>query len=203
PGRSRVLQGMEFVMLAKHDVEGLFRPIAEARGLPAVAYTSEAFACEEQERLFATTWMCAGYAHELPSPGDVLPRTVAGVPLFFSHGRDGRIRCFHNVCSHRGSIVVGEAASGQQALRCRYHGWTYGLEGELRVTPHWGGHNTPTSGDIDKSCLGLKPVAMHRWHDWLFVNIDGQAGPFETYAAPFLAHFAAYGLDEAVWCRTL
>jgi choline monooxygenase len=128
---------------------------------------------------------------------------VAGAPVFFSHGRDGTIRCFHNVCSHRGSIVVPEPASGQQALRCRYHGWTYGLEGELRVTPHWGGHNAPTSADIDKSCLGLKPVAMHRWHDWLFVNIDGKAGPFEDYAAPFLAHFASYGLDEAVWCRTL
>jgi len=190
-------------MLAKGDIAGLDRPTAEARGLPSYAYTCEEFARQENTRLFATTWMCAGYAHEIPNPGDVLPRTIAGAPIFFARGRDGEIRCFHNVCSHRGSIVVGEAAAGQQTLRCRYHGWVYDLDGNLRVTPHWGGHNQPQSSDIDKACLGLKTVPLYRWHDWLFVNLDGNAGPFEDYAAPFLAHFADYGLDDAVWCRTM
>ena len=189
-------------MLAKSDVEPLFRPTAQARGLPALAYTSEEFAREECTSLFARTWMCAGYGHELPAPGDVLPRTVAGVPLLFVRTRSGELRCFHNVCSHRGAKLVSEQASSVQMMRCRYHGWTFDLEGNLRVTPHWGGHNQP-SGDLDKACAGLAPVAMAAWHDWLFVNIDGNAGPFEAYAAPFQAHFAAYGLDEAVWTRTL
>lgn len=189
-------------MLTRSDVEPLLRPTAQARGLPAFAYTSEAFAQQEYERLFGATWMCAGYAHELPNPGDILPRTVAGAPLLFAHTRSGEIRCFHNVCSHRGAMLVPEQASGVQMMRCRYHGWTFDLDGNLRVTPHWGGHNQP-SGELDKSCAGLTPVAMARWHDWLFVNIDGKAGPFEDYAAPFLKHFEDYGLDEAVWCRTL
>jgi choline monooxygenase len=189
-------------MLAKHQVEQLFRPTSEARGLPAFAYTDEAFAREEYQKLFAGTWMCAGYAHEVAKPGDILPRTVAGVPLLFAHSRSGEIRCFHNVCSHRGAILVPEQASNTQMMRCRYHGWTFDLEGNLRVTPHWGGHNQP-SGALDKGCAGLTPVAMARWHDWLFVNVDGKAGPFEDYAAPFLEHFEGYGLDEAVWCRTM
>ena len=189
-------------MLAKSDVEQLFRPTAQARGLPGTAYTDEAFAQEEYTSLFARTWMCAGYGHELPDPGDVLPRTVAGVPLLFVRTRAGEIRCFHNVCSHRGALLVAEQASSVQTMRCRYHGWAFDLEGNLRVTPHWGGHNQP-AGDIDKSCAGLTPVAMTAWHDWLFVNIDGRAGPFEAYAAPFQKHFEAYGLDEAVWARTL
>lgn len=189
-------------MLSHAEVEQLYRPTGEARGLPAYAYTSEDFAREEQRELFAKTWMCAGYAHELPEPGDVLPRTVAGVPLLFIRSRDGAIKCFHNVCSHRGAILVPEAANHGQMIRCRYHGWTFDLEGKLRVTPHWGGHNRPT-GELDKSCAGLTAVPMAQWHDWLFVNIDGNAGAFEDYAAPFIAHFADYGLDQAQWCRTM
>jgi choline monooxygenase len=190
-------------MLDKTDVEALYRPTGDAVGLPPFAYTCETFAREEHEHLFAKTWMCAGYAHETPNPGDVLPRTVAGVPMLFTRTKSGEIRCFHNICTHRGTVLVPQQASGQQALRCRYHGWTFDLEGNLRVTPHWGGHNEPQADGLDKGCLGLKPVRMHQWHDWLFVNVDGKAEPFEQYAAPFLKHFDEYDLTEATWCRTM
>ncbi len=189
-------------MLNKNEVEALYHPTAEAKGLPPYAYTCEDFAREEHEHLFSRTWMCAGYAHETPDPGDVLPRTVAGVPLLFTRTKSGDMRCFHNICSHRGTVLVPKKASGQQALRCRYHGWTFDLEGNLRVTPHWGGHNKPHAEGLDKSCLGLQSVALYQWHDWLFVNIDGKAGPFEDYAAPFLKHFEKYGLEEATWSQT-
>ena len=33
-----------------------------------------------------------------------------------------------NVCTHRGNLVVGEACAAN-ALRCRYHGRTFGLDG--------------------------------------------------------------------------
>ena len=166
-------------MLTADQTEALFRPTAEARGLPAFAYTCEDFAREERTRLFARTWTCAGYAHEAPEPGDVATRTVAGVPLLFARSRTGEVKCFHNVCSHRGALLVSGAARGRRALRCRYHGWTYDLDGALRATPHWGGHNRPDAEGFDKSRLALKPVRMARWRDWLFVNIDGEAEPFE------------------------
>ncbi|MBN33223.1 MAG: hypothetical protein CMM46_00330 [Rhodospirillaceae bacterium] len=190
-------------MLESADVEALFRPTAEAVGLPARAYTCEEFAHEEYRELFARTWMCAGYAHEIPDIGDVIPRTVAGAPLLFTRTKSGDIRCFHNICTHRGTKLVSEEAKQQQALRCRYHGWTFDLEGNLRVTPHWGGHNQPNADDLDKSCLRLKQVRMAQWHEWLFVNLDGQAESFESYAAPFLAHVEEYDIDHAKWCRTM
>lgn len=190
-------------MLKNDDVEDLYLPTAQARGLPAFAYTCEDFAREEQRNLFAKTWMCAGYAHETPNPGDVLPRTVAGVPILFTRTKSGEIRCFHNICTHRGTVLVPGEASGQQALRCRYHGWTFDLEGNLRATPHWGGHNQPSAEGMDKSCHGLKQVRMHQWHDWLFINIDGNAEPFEDYAATFLPHVAEYDLEQATWCKTM
>ena len=190
-------------MLKQEEVEALYRPTAEAVGLPAYAYTCEDFAREEQSSLFAGTWTCAGYGHEVPNPGDVLPRTIAGAPVLFTRTKSGEVRCFHNICSHRGTVLVHEQASEQQALRCRYHGWVYDLDGDLRVTPHWGGLNQARAEGFDKSCMGLKPVRLVQWHDWLFVNIDGQAEPFEDYAAPFFAHFEEYDLAQARWCRTM
>ncbi|MEM7119711.1 MAG: aromatic ring-hydroxylating dioxygenase subunit alpha [Pseudomonadota bacterium] len=190
-------------MLTQTQVRQLYRETGEAQGLPGFVYTSEDFARAEHEKLFARTWMCAGYAHEIAQPGDVLPRTVAGVPILFTHDRDGQIGCFHNICTHRGSLLVPEAKSGAQTLQCRYHAWTFDLAGNLRATPHWGGHNQPKANGFDRSCHGLKPVRMARWHDWLFVNLDGNAPPFEDYAAPFQKHFDEYDLDQAVWTTCL
>ena len=135
-------------MLTADEARALDRPSGEAIGLPARAYTCEDFARAERERLFARTWTCAGYAHEVPSPGDVAVREVAGAPLLFARNREGRIRCFHNVCTHRGSLLVPAAASGRQALRCRYHGWTFDLDGRLVLAPHWGGKGR--AADLDR-----------------------------------------------------
>ena len=190
-------------MLQTENIEGLFLPTASARGLPGHAYTSEAFAAEEHARLFARTWTFAGFAHEVPAPGSVMPRKVAGVPLLFTRTRSSEVKCFHNICTHRGSLLVNEGGEGLQTLRCRYHGWTFDLEGNLRLTPHWGGHNRAGAEGFDRSCHGLKPVRMARWHDWLFVNVDGLAEPFDDYAAPFMAHVAEYDFSQATWALSL
>jgi choline monooxygenase len=42
-----------------------------------------------------------------------------------------------------------------------------------------------------------------QWHDWIFVNLDGNAPPFAEYAAPFLSYFDEYDLGEAVWTTSL
>ena len=191
------------VTLAMDQVEPLYRKTDEAAGLPGFAYTSEAFAEAEHQKLFARTWMCAGFAHEIKNPGDILPRTIAGAPILFVRNRKGELRCFHNICTHRGSLLVSEAKTGNQTLTCRYHAWTFDLDGHLRATPHWGGFNQPQAEGFDRSCHGLKPVAVAQWHDWLFINLDGRAPSFDEYASPFLPYFSEYDLDEAVWTTCL
>jgi len=190
-------------MLTKDQVRPLFAKTEAATGLPAFAYTSEEFAEAEYRELFARTWMCAGFAHEVATPGDILPRTLAGVPVLFARNRKGEVNCFHNICRHRGALLVPEAKTGAQTISCRYHAWTYDLDGNLRATPHWGGYNEPKAEGFDRTCHGLKPVRMARWHDWLFINLDGNAPPFEEYAALFLSYFEEYDLDEAVWSTCL
>lgn len=177
-------------------------PTTAAAGLPAGLYTDPSVAGAENARLFARTWTCAGYAHEVPNQGDALPLVAAGAPIVFVRGRDDRIRCFHNVCPHRGNLVATHRLTGAGSLVCRYHGWVFDLDGGLRLTPHFGGFGSPTQEGFDRACHGLKPVRMARWHDWLFVNLSGDAPPFEDYLAPFAARLVDYDLGLLRHART-
>jgi phenylpropionate dioxygenase-like ring-hydroxylating dioxygenase large terminal subunit len=71
----------------------------------------------------------------IPNAGDHAERTTFGVPLFAVRGRDGRARVFRNSCRHRGMALV-EGPGCSHALVCRYHGWTYRLDGSLSHVPH-------------------------------------------------------------------
>ncbi len=153
------------------------------RGLPREAYLSDEFMRRENERLFARRWVFAAFAHELAEPGDLQPVTVGGQPLVLIRGRDGVLRGFHNACAHRGAKLFNEPACAKRTLTCPYHAWTYDLEGKLLAAPNFGGWRQDVRG-FDKSAHGLKPVSLGIFHDWVFVNIDGEAEPFEAFLRP-------------------
>jgi phenylpropionate dioxygenase-like ring-hydroxylating dioxygenase large terminal subunit len=71
----------------------------------------------------------------IPNAGDQVERVAFGVPLFAVRDRDGRARVFRNACRHRGVALV-EGPGCSHALVCRYHGWTYRLDGSLAHVPH-------------------------------------------------------------------
>jgi phenylpropionate dioxygenase-like ring-hydroxylating dioxygenase large terminal subunit len=89
----------------------------------------------------------------IPDPGDHVERTVFGVPLFAVRDRDGHARVFRNSCRHRGVALV-EGPGCSRALVCRYHGWTYKLDGSLSHVPHASGFP-----DLDPAERGLVEVA--------------------------------------------
>ena len=83
-------------------------------------------------RRFPTVYLPAA---AIPRPGDHVERVSFGVPLFAVRGHDGRARIFRNACRHRGLALVEGPGCGH-ALVCRYHGWTYRLDGALSHVPH-------------------------------------------------------------------
>ena len=177
-------------VLGKEAIKNLRMPIETARGLPAAAYTGEAFFELERTRLFPRTWISVAFAHEVPKPGDAVPITAAGVPLILLRDAAGRVRVFHNVCPHRASTVLREPVSGQKRLQCPYHCWTFELDGRLVATPYWDGTKDARDAGLDREARGLVPVSTGVWHGTVFVNLDGKAPPFEEYMRP---------LDE--YCR--
>ncbi|MCY4589428.1 MAG: aromatic ring-hydroxylating dioxygenase subunit alpha [Alphaproteobacteria bacterium] len=184
-------------ILGKEALAAFEAPGPVAQGLPAAAYTSEAFFALENERLFARSWVLAGFAHELAETGDVLPVTVGGRPVLLVRNAGQQVRAFHNVCRHRSLKLVDRPGNLGSKIRCPYHSWTYGLDGALRLAPYFGGRDLGALPEgFDRERHGLVPVRSETWHDWIFVNLSGDAPPFENFIAPLIARLDGVDLSE-------
>jgi choline monooxygenase len=103
------------------------------RGLPAAAYRDPAQLDLERARIFAPNWQLVAHADQLREHGDYVTVTRAGEPLLLV--RDGdTVRGFFNVCRHRAGPVA-EGCGRRARLVCRYHGWSYALDGRLLKAP--------------------------------------------------------------------
>jgi phenylpropionate dioxygenase-like ring-hydroxylating dioxygenase large terminal subunit len=102
----------------------------------------------------------------LAESGSYVARDAAGTPILAVRGSDGRARAFRNACRHRGTQLVAGAGCSK-AFVCRYHGWTYGLDGALRHVPHE--HGFP---GLDKTTRGLVPVETIERGGVVFVTQD-------------------------------
>jgi phenylpropionate dioxygenase-like ring-hydroxylating dioxygenase large terminal subunit len=86
---------------------------------------------------------------------------------------DGVLRAFANVCRHRGHAVA-EGEGRRKTFQCRYHGWTYGLDGRLRGAPR-----TDSDPTFDAASVGLREFAVATWGPLIFVNPDPRT-PFDA-----------------------
>ncbi|MBO9377354.1 Rieske 2Fe-2S domain-containing protein [Sphingomonas histidinilytica] len=144
----------------------------------------------EREKIFRRAWLKVATAWEIPEIGDykVKEMPVADTSVLIVRGKDGKIRAFHNVCTHRGNKVVpnsdfesfGRARAG--VVTCRFHGWVFGTDGPLRSVPMEEGF-----GKLDKSCLGLREIACDTWEGFVFINF---ADPPEQSLLDYLGDFA-------------
>lgn len=180
-------------MIADEVLARLDASSPQARGLPNDAFISEAFLDLERKRLFPRSWVFTAPVSSLPHVGDVKCVDVAGHPLILVKGEDDQVRAFHNVCPHRGARLVTEDTAKCVTMTCPYHAGSYNLKGRLKGRPHYHG---PSAHDVaGDSEVCLFEVRAGVWNDWLFVNLDGKAMPFEDYIAPVISEFEGYDVS--------
>ena len=164
-------------------LNSVLQPVSKATGLPNAFYTDEETFEAERQKVFFDNWSAVGFASDVPETADAKPMTFLGMPLLLVRGQDDVVRVFQNTCRHRGMILVEEPKKIRGVIRCPYHSWCYDLKGNLKTTPHVGGPGQNTHEAIDRDSLGLIEIPSYVWHDVVFVNLSGNAGPFETYAS--------------------
>jgi phenylpropionate dioxygenase-like ring-hydroxylating dioxygenase large terminal subunit len=182
------------VTLHASSLTAVRQPIDRANGLPNAHYTDPVVFVEESKALLIEQWAGLAVASDVPEAGDAKPITFLGMPLLLLRDRDGKVRVFQNICRHRGMILVDEPRKIEGAIRCPYHSWCYSTEGRLVSTPHVGGPGHNTHDSIDKSTLGLIEVRSHIWNDVVFVNISGNAVPFEEEFAGLLQRWSEFNV---------
>ena len=168
----------------------LSRPLSEARTLPAYAYADPAFHVFDLQHIFAVSWQPVGRADQVREVGYHIVADIAGRPVIAVRGNDGVLRGFFNVCKHRAGPLALANGNARQ-LQCKYHGWTYTLEGQLRAA-----HEMQEARDFDISCIHLDPVRVGEWQALVFVAVDEPAVQLEELMAGIKERIAPIELTQ-------
>ncbi|MEL6508375.1 MAG: aromatic ring-hydroxylating dioxygenase subunit alpha [Pseudomonadota bacterium] len=181
-------------MTIQTDLGAVMTSVAQAKGLPNAHYVSPEVFEEERQAVLFDHWAGVGFGKDVPEIGDAMPVDFLGMPLLIVRDREGEVGVFQNTCRHRGMILVKEPRKIEGAIRCPYHSWCYSLKGELKSTPHVGGPGRNTHAEIKREELGLIRVPSYVWHDVIYVNVNGNAAPFEEVHADLIARWAEFDL---------
>lgn len=149
--------------------------------VPAKPYYDPAYFEVERKAVFMRSWIQIGHVCELPDAGSFVRRDLefAKASLLIVRGRDEKIRAFHNVCTHRGTQLVEEAAGKQSKFSCPYHMWTFGADGALISAPDFEAFN------LEKEDCALKQVLVQECAGLLFVNFDPDAPPLREWLGEY------------------
>jgi choline monooxygenase len=145
--------------------------IKKAWTLPAPLYTDPSILVDEKAKIFARTWQVVGHLSQVENPGDFFTTDLVGEPLVIVRGMDRQLRGFYNVCRHRAGPPA-EGCGSRKLFRCRYHGWTYGLDGAVISATEMEG----VEGFRPQE-FALEPVRTEEWFNLVFVNLDSRARP--------------------------
>ena len=138
--------------------------------LKAAHYTQgDAFQAEKQH-VFAVEWLPLAATAQLVATGDFVSANIGGWPVFAVRGGDGVVRALMNACRHKKMLVVEQAQGRCEFFRCRFHGWTYGLDGRFRDAPLPVAPANPASDDQH-----LTPLRTEIAHGMVFVNLSAAA----------------------------
>jgi choline monooxygenase len=163
---------------------------AETR-IPTGRYTSAAFARREAERLWKQVWQMACRAEDIPAPGDYVEYTVGDQSFLVVRGDDGTIRAFANACRHRGNTLRTGAGHCRQ-IRCRYHGWAWGLDGRLADIP-----DRHLTVEVDDENYQLAEAAVGEWAGFVFLHPDRRnAPPLDAFLGRLPEQLAPYHLER-------
>jgi phenylpropionate dioxygenase-like ring-hydroxylating dioxygenase large terminal subunit len=152
-----------------------FEPVAQEQlnwlgtePIPAAAYYDPDYFELERQAVFRRSWLQVGHVCELPEPGSFIRREVEVVnaSVIIARGKDGEIRAFHNVCTHRGTELVTAESGKQSTFSCRYHRWTFSMEGALIAAPDF------EQFHISKADCALPRVALEICAGLIFINFD-------------------------------
>lgn len=172
-------------------------PVAEFR-IPTKTYTDEA-RFQAERRLLRRLPIAVAHVSQLSAPGSCLVHDVLGAPIMILRDREGELRAMFNVCRHRGTRLLEDEGfcKVRKGFHCRYHGWTYDIEGNLLNVP-----KEELFPSLDKSALGLisLPITERFGFVWV-VATPGTEYDFDAFLDPLEPDLGLLKLESHVVFR--
>jgi phenylpropionate dioxygenase-like ring-hydroxylating dioxygenase large terminal subunit len=167
-------------------------PLEAATAPPKAIYTLPDITAHEMDRIFASEWLCAGRADELPNPGDYMAFECGAQPLIIIRGADGALSARSNICRHRMMRLV-EGRGNTRKFTCPYHAWTYNLEGQLV-----GAAYMDRTTCFNKSDIQLPAVRCEEYLGWIYVCLDPDVEPVAHMLADLTEKLLPYNMQDYV-----
>jgi len=167
------------------NIDEVEQQLAANRSLPIHTYWDPLVYEFELDAMFHNTWQYFAPLEKLSQKGDVVTGTIGRIPVAVSRAEDGKLHGFVNICRHRGYTVIEGDKRNCRSFVCRYHTWSYRLNGDLANAP-----DTDKETGFDKTEFGLLKVSVDTFGLGVFVNADPAAPPLRV-AHPTLDAFAA------------
>lgn len=150
--------------------------------LPVEYYTEKKYYDVERIKLLGPSWQLISHENNLNikvSDDDTvvnnnvvtyMTETVAEYPIIITKNHEtNSITGFLNICRHRGGPLEWDNTKGNCKLKgftCKYHGWTFNLDGHLKGLPHFGSQD-----GLNKKDFNLWPIRIARWRGLIFAQI--------------------------------
>lgn len=152
------------------------------------AFTDPDIFDHEMAEIFGRTWLYLCHESQVADHGDYIATRMGTQPVFVIRGSDNDIRCFYDVCSHRGSRLTGRTSGSAKTLTCRYHGWCFNADGACTLVR--GGDDAYRPEDLARMGTDLRPIEQFAsYKGFLFGCLDAEAPPLEEFlggAMPFI-----------------
>lgn len=159
-------------------------------GLPQRFYLEPELYPLELDAIWRRGWLFAGHACEIPAPGDYFTFDFDTDSVIVVRQPTGEIGAFHNVCRHRGSVIVAEPRGSRRSFVCPYHQWTYDLDGSLQQC-------RKMPAEIDRSALGLRPVHVRNLEGLIYLSFAQDPPDFAAAEALIAPMARPQGFERA------
>jgi len=147
--------------------------------VPASDYISREFAELENELLWPRVWQVACREEDIPEVGDFYTYEIVDESIIVVRSAPDEVNAYFNVCPHRGNRLAAGCGHVQR-FRCTFHGWQFNLDG----SPNHVVDRTDWGGKLQDEEITLSPVRVGRWAGWIYINMDLDCEPLETFLEP-------------------
>jgi nitrite reductase/ring-hydroxylating ferredoxin subunit len=108
-----------------------------------------------------TGWFQIGWSSDV-AIGDVASKHYFGTDLVVYRGRDGQLRVHDRYCRHLGASLAHGGCVVDEGIRCPFHGWVWGPDGQNVSIPYQERPNRARLGTWRVTELN---EAIYVWHD--------------------------------------
>ncbi len=162
---------------------------------PASFYIDPGRLAQEYRTAFARSWQYVGHVGLLPAHGHYFTAQVGREPLLFVRDHDA-VRGYFNVCRHRAGPLA-QGCGHATRIVCRYHGWTYDLNGQLLRAAEMDGAQS-----FDPAGIRLAPVQVHVLGPMIFAALDSETPAFDRFHAGLATECAPFQLERMRYIMT-